>query len=87
MSTKRSSAAHTVNIHDAKTRLSQLIERVEAGAEIVIARAGRPVARLSPLKAQLGPRQLGSLIGRFRIPDNFNAPLPDDVLERFVGGR
>ena len=83
----RRSTAKTVNIHDAKTRLSQLIERVEAGEEIVIARAGRPVARLAPLKARLGPRRLGRLDGRFRIPDDFNAPLPADVLEAFLGGR
>jgi prevent-host-death family protein len=87
MPARKSPAARTVNIHDAKTRLSQLIERVEAGEEIVIARAGRPVARLSPLKAHLGPRRLGRLDGRFRIPDDFNAPLPDDVLERLLGGR
>ena len=80
-------ATNTVNIHDAKTRLSQLIERVEAGEEIVIARAGRPVARLTPLKAHLGPRRLGRLDGRFRIPDDFNSPLPDDLLEAFLGGR
>jgi prevent-host-death family protein len=87
MPARKSPAARTVNIHDAKTRLSQLIERVEAGEEIVIARAGRPVARLSPLKAHLGPRRLGRLDGCFRIPDDFNAPLPDDVLERLLGGR
>jgi antitoxin (DNA-binding transcriptional repressor) of toxin-antitoxin stability system len=67
--------------------LSQLIERVEAGEEIVIARAGRPVARLSPLKAHLGPRRLGQLDGQFRIPDDFNAPLPDKVLRRFQRSR
>lgn len=83
----RRGAANTVNIHDAKTRLSQLIERVEAGEEIVIARAGRPVARLTPLKARLGPRRLGRLDGRFRIPDDFNSPLPDDLFEAFLGGR
>ena len=83
----RKKATRTVNIHDAKTRLSQLIARVEAGDEIVIARAGRPVARLAPLTAHLGPRRLGRLDGRCRIPDDFNAPLPDDVLERFLGGR
>jgi prevent-host-death family protein len=83
----RRSPAKTVNIHEAKTRLSQLVERVEAGEEIVIARAGRPVARLSPLTRHRGPRRLGRLDGRFRIPDDFNAPLPDDVLQAFQGGR
>jgi prevent-host-death family protein len=77
----------TVNIHDAKTRLSQLVERVEAGEEIVIARAGRPVARLSPLTSRRAPRRLGRLNGRFRIPDDFNDPLPEDVLHAFLGGR
>lgn len=75
-----------VNIHDAKTRLSSLIERVEAGEEIVIARAGRPVARLAPLASRRGPRKLGALDGRFRIPEDFNAPLPQAVLDAFSGG-
>lgn len=79
--------SRAVNIHDAKTRLSQLIERVEAGEEIVIARAGRPVARLAPLKASLGPRKLGRLDGQFRIPDDFNEPLPKNVLNQFRGER
>lgn len=87
MGAPRKAVTPTVNIHDAKTRLSQLIARVEAGAEIVIARAGRPVARLVPLKPKPGPRRLGRLDGRCRIPDDFNAPLPDDVLERFLGSR
>ena len=76
-----------VNIHDAKTHLSQLVERAEAGEEIVIARAGRPVARLAPLVAHKGPRKLGLLEGRLRIPDDFNAPLPANVLKAFLGGR
>jgi prevent-host-death family protein len=74
-----------VNIHDAKTHLSSLIERVEAGEEIVIARAGRPVARLAPLPSRGKPRKLGALDGRCRIPDDFNAPLPHDVLKAFAG--
>ncbi len=76
-----------INIHDAKTRLSQLVERAEAGEEIVIARAGRPVARLAPLMPRGGPRKLGLLDGRFRIPDDFNAPLPEELLQAFFGGR
>ena len=76
-----------VNIHDAKTRLSQLVERAEAGEEIIIARAGRPVARLAPLVPRGGPRRLGLLDGRFRIPEDFNAPLPKDVIKAFLGGR
>lgn len=76
-----------INIHDAKTRLSQLVERAEAGEEIVIARAGRPVARLAPLTSRGGPRRLGLLDGRFRIPDDFNTPLPEELLQAFFGGR
>jgi prevent-host-death family protein len=76
-----------VNIHDAKTRLSQLVERAEAGEEIVIARAGRPVARLTPLAPRGKTRRLGLLDGRFRIPDDFNAPLPNELLRAFLGGR
>ena len=76
----------TVNIHDAKTRLSSLIERVEAGEEIVIARAGRPVARLAPLVSRRRRRKLGALDGRFRIPEDFNAPLPKALLKAFSGG-
>jgi prevent-host-death family protein len=76
-----------VNIHEAKTRLSQLVERVESGEEIVIARAGRPVARLAPLAPRARRRKLGLLDGRFRIPDDFNAPLPEKLLQAFYGGR
>ena len=73
-----------VNIHDAKTHLSQLVQRAEAGEEIVIARAGRPVARLAP---QAKPRKLGLLDGKCRIPDDFNAPLPAGLLRAFRGSR
>jgi prevent-host-death family protein len=79
--------AKTVNIHEAKTRLSQLIERVEAGEEVVIARAGRPVARLSPLVRPQTPRRLGRLDDRLQIPDDFNRPLPDEVLRSFLDRR
>jgi len=59
-----------VNIHDAKTHLSRLVERAEAGEEILIARAGRPVARLVPLRARTGPREPGLWRGRVHIaPD------------------
>ena len=75
-----------VNIHDAKTRLSQLVERVEKGEEIVIARAGRPVARLTPLKQRGKSRKLGLLDGTCKIPDDFNAPLPQALLRAFLGG-
>ncbi len=77
----------TVNIHVAKTHLSRLLDEVAAGAEIVIARAGRPVARLVPLERPSLParRQLGRLAGQLTVPADFDAPLPDDILDSFEG--
>jgi len=72
-----------VNIHDAKTHLSRLVERVEAGEEITIARAGRPVARLVPLRAAR-PRMLGALRGRIRLAPDFDAQ-DAIVIELFEG--
>ena len=63
-----------LNIHQAKTHLSKLMEAVERGEEVIIARAGRPVARLAPLPAQ---RRLGLLEGRLTVPPDFDAPLPN----------
>ena len=74
-----------VNIHQAKTELSKLVERAEAGEEVLIARAGRPVAKLVPLNRGRGRRKLGLLDGRFRIPDDFNKPLPPSILRAFEG--
>ena len=72
-----------VNIHDAKTHLSRLVERVEAGEEVTIARAGRPVARLVPLRAAR-PRVLGAFRGRIRLAPDFDAP-DETVIELFEG--
>ncbi len=69
----------TVNIYEAKTRLSQLVEQAASGQDVVIARAGRPVARLTRLQKTPRKRRLGLLDGRFRIPDDFNRPLPEVV--------
>ena len=74
-----------VNIYEAKTRLSQLVEAAASGQDVVIARAGRPVARLTRLSGTGRKRRLGLLDGQFRIPDDFNRPLPDDVLRAFEG--
>ena len=76
-----------VNVHDAKTHFSRLLDRAQEGEEILIAKAGKPVARLGPLAAQTKKRRLGLLQGRFRIPDNFNEPLPEEVLAAFEGRR
>lgn len=78
---KRSTAA-PVNVHQAKTHLSKLLERVEGGEEVVIARAGRPVARLIPY-ARPGKRVLGLDAGKGSIAADFDAALPDEVLAAF----
>lgn len=70
-----------VNVQEAKTHLSRLLERVEAGEEIVLARAGKPVARLSPIATT--NRRLGALKGRIAIGDDFDEPLPPELLEPF----
>ncbi|HKA09131.1 MAG TPA: type II toxin-antitoxin system prevent-host-death family antitoxin [Candidatus Dormibacteraeota bacterium] len=71
-----------VGVHEAKTRLSELLRRVAAGEEIVIMRGREPVARLVPANPTL-PRRLGVDKGVFVVPEAFDAPLPDDLLERF----
>ncbi|MDQ3379365.1 MAG: type II toxin-antitoxin system Phd/YefM family antitoxin [Actinomycetota bacterium] len=73
-----------VNIHEAKTHLSRLLERVSAGEEIVIAKAGRPVARLVRYEEDLAPRTLGGWEGRVWIADDFDE-LPPDLLAAFYG--
>jgi prevent-host-death family protein len=71
-----------VNVHEAKTHLSRLLLRVAGGEEIVIARAGKPVAKLVPVEAR-AQRILGQDEGLFEVPDDFDAPLPDEVLALF----
>jgi prevent-host-death family protein len=75
----------TVNIHEAKTHLSRLLESVIAGEEIIIAKAGNPVARLVPLRASDKPRQPGALVGKLKIADDFDAPLPEPIASAFRG--
>lgn len=76
----------TVNIHAAKTHFSRLVDQAAAGEEIVIAKAGKPVARLVPLAPAKKPdRVLGRLAGKLNISDDFDAPLPDDLLVLFEG--
>ncbi len=71
-----------VNVHEAKTQLSKLLHRVEAGEEIIIARAGKAVAKLVPIESE-PKRLLGLDAGLFEVPDDFDEPLPDDVLAAF----
>ena len=75
----------TVNIHEAKTQLSRLIERVKAGEEVVIAKAGKPVARLVPIAPAGVVRKPGALKGRIRIGIDFNASLPKELVAAFEG--
>lgn len=75
----------TVNIHAAKTQLSRLVDAAAAGEEIIIAKAGKPVARLGPLVGLQRKRRLGVLAGKLRVPEDFDAPLPDEVIEAFEG--
>lgn len=74
-----------VNIHYAKTHLSKLLQRAEAGEEITIARDGVPVARLVPVAKPVQRRQLGMYRDRVWIADDFDAPLPSEILDAFEG--
>jgi len=76
-----------LNIHEAKTQLSKLIEFTQAGEEVIIAKAGKPLAKLVPLDQRQVKRRLGLLDGTLFIPDDFNAPLPDEALAEFEGRR
>lgn len=73
-----------VNIHEAKTNLSRLVEEVAGGVEIVIAKNGVPRAKLVPLDASHKVK-FGVLKGKLRYPDDFDAPLPDELLALFEG--
>ncbi|HEX9761220.1 MAG TPA: type II toxin-antitoxin system Phd/YefM family antitoxin [Candidatus Acidoferrales bacterium] len=75
------------NVHEAKTQLSKLLQRVSAGEEIIIANRGVPVARLVPVRRSRTGRQLGAEAGRLKIADGFDAPLPAGVLAAFLGGK
>jgi prevent-host-death family protein len=75
-----------VNVHEAKTRFSRLLRRVAAGEEITIANRGVPVARLVPIAVET-TRKLGFFRGQMSIPDDFDAPLPEDILDAFEGKR
>ncbi len=73
-----------VSVHEAKTHLSRLLRRIASGEEVMISRSGKPVARLVPIRGEPS-RQLGLDAGKVRIADDFDAPLPEDVLRAFEG--
>lgn len=75
----------TVNIHEAKTQFSRLVDAAANGEVIVIAKAGKPTARLMPIEQTKVQRRFGGLKDKVFIGDNFDAPLPDDVLAAFEG--
>lgn len=75
-----------VNVHEAKTHFSKLLERAHAGEEIVIAKAGKPYARLVPLKTVDKPRRQPGRVKGWIIPDSFFDPLPEDELKLWEEG-
>lgn len=77
----------TVNVHAAKTHFSRLVDQAAAGEEIIIAKAGKPVAKLVPLAAahDRPKRRLGALAGIAVIPPDFDAPLPGEIIDVFEG--
>ena len=75
----------TINIHEAKTHLSKLLEQVQAGEDVVIAKSGKPIAKLTGISPAKPIRKPGFLKGKIRIAEDFDAPLPDDILDAFEG--
>jgi prevent-host-death family protein len=75
----------TVNIYEAKTQLSKLVDLASSGTDVVIARAGKPIARLTTLKEEKRPLVFGLLEGEGWIAEDFDAPLPDEILAEFEG--
>ena len=74
-----------INLYDAKTNLSALVDRAAAGEEIIIAKSGKPMARLVPVEARVAPRVPGLLKGQITIGPDFDAPLPDEIARSFRG--
>jgi prevent-host-death family protein len=72
-----------INIHQAKTQLPRLIERVASGEEIIIAKSGKPIARLVPYAPKGAIRRPGAMRGKIRIKKNFDEPLPKEILASF----
>jgi len=75
-------AAHRYNVHEAKTHLSRILEQVATGQEVIISKAGEPVAKVVPLHPKVKRTGRGSLRGRIHIPDDFDE-LPDDLTDAF----
>lgn len=75
----------TVNIYEAKTRLSQLVDKAASGEDVVVSRNGKPLVRITRLVSSKRPIKFGLLKGKLTVPADFDAPLPDDVRAGFEG--
>ena len=75
-----------IDIQDAEAHLSRLVHRALSGEEIIVARAGEPMVRLTPIRPRSEPRILGSWTGKVQVADHFDAPLPDTLLDAFIHG-
>jgi prevent-host-death family protein len=75
-----------INVHEAKTQLSKLIAAAEAGEEVIIARHGKPVARLVPVEETRPKRRFGSMKGKIKLDESFFDPLPEEELRAWEGG-
>jgi prevent-host-death family protein len=75
----------TINIYEAKTQLSKLVERAAAGQDVIIARGGKPVARLTRLEPPPRKIRFGLLKGKVKVARDFDAPLPEDLIAQFEG--
>lgn len=82
----RKAVRESVSLYEAKTHLSSLVERAASGDEIVITKSGKPRARLVPLEDTRALRKRGRGKGAWHVSDDFDAPLPDDLLDAFEGG-
>ena len=83
MSTRTS---NVINIHEAKTHLSRIVDEVAGGAEVIIAKAGKPMARLTPITPRVRKKNLGLLKGKVKVPESFNTPVDDgEVIALFEG--
>jgi len=76
---------NTVNIHEAKTHLSKLVDQAAKGKPFVIAKAGKPLVKVVPLDAPRKPQRLGFLEGQIDVPDDFDTMFQDEIIRMFYG--
>lgn len=76
---------HLINMHQAKTQFSKLVESAMNGEEVIIAKSGKPVVKLVPISSKKPKRRLGVLKGKIKVADDFDAPLSEDILGEFEG--